>query len=77
MCPRGYGSPRWVGGLGVLFALDLVIVDRKPHEVGMAEAARWVVFSLVCAAVFGLGVWLFAGSDFAVEYFAGYRRVRL
>jgi tellurite resistance protein TerC len=69
--------PAWVWlatvcGLGVLFALDLIIVDRKPHEVGMAEAARWVVFYLACSVAFGLGVWLFAGSDFAVEYFAGY-----
>jgi tellurite resistance protein TerC len=69
--------PAWVwlatvGALGVLFALDLVIVDRRPHEVGMAEAARWVVFYLACAAAFGLGIWLFAGSTFAVEYFAGY-----
>jgi tellurite resistance protein TerC len=69
--------PTWVwlatvGSLGVLFALELVIVERTPHEMGMAEAARWVVFSLACAAVFGLGVWRFAGGDFAVEYFAGY-----
>jgi tellurite resistance protein TerC len=69
--------PAWVwlatvGGLGVLFALDLVIVDRKPHVVRMAEAARWVAFYLACAAAFGLGIWLFAGSDFAVAYFAGY-----
>jgi len=69
--------PTWVwlttvGGLGVLFALDLVIVDRKPHAVGMAEAARWVMFYLACAVAFGLGVWLFAGNDFAVKYFAGY-----
>ena len=69
--------PAWVwlatvGGLGVLFALDLIIVDRKPHVVRMAEAARWVAFYLACAAAFGLGIWLFAGSDFAVAYFAGY-----
>ncbi|MGH3548943.1 MAG: TerC family protein [Pseudonocardiaceae bacterium] len=69
--------PAWVwiatvGAISVLFALDLIIVDRKPHEVGMAEAARWVVFYLACAAVFGLGIWLFAGGTFAVEYFAGY-----
>ncbi len=69
--------PTWVwlatvGGLVGLFALDLVIVDRKPHAVGLAEAARWVVFYIACAAVFGLGVWFFAGSEFAVEYFAGY-----
>lgn len=69
--------PTWVwlatvGGLGVLFALDLIIIKRKPHEMGMAGVARWVVFYLACAAAFGLGVWLFAGSGFAVEYSAGY-----
>ena len=69
--------PTWVwfatvGGLVVLFVLDLVIVDRKPHAVGIAEATRWVVFYIACAAVFGLGVWFFAGGEFAIEYFAGY-----
>lgn len=69
--------PTWVwlatvGGLVVLFALDLVIVDRKPHAVGIAEATRWVVFYIACAAAFGLGVWFFAGSQFAIEYLAGY-----
>lgn len=69
--------PLWVwlatvGGIAVLFALDLFIVDRKPHAVGVAEATRWVVFYLACAAVFGLGVWLFAGSDFGIQFVAGY-----
>jgi tellurite resistance protein TerC len=70
-------TPTWVwlatvGGLCILFAFDLFIVDRKPHAVSIGEAARWVVFYIACAAVFGLGVWLFAGSEFAVEYLAGY-----
>ncbi len=69
--------PTWVwlatiGGLIVLLAFDLFIVDRHPHEVRMAEATRWVVFYVVCAVVFGLGVWHVAGSGFAIEYFAGY-----
>ncbi|MGH3937829.1 MAG: TerC family protein, partial [Pseudonocardiaceae bacterium] len=69
--------PTWVwlatvGGLLVLLALDLFIVDRKPHEVGIAEASWWVMFYVACAVVFGLGVWYFADSRFAVEYFAGY-----
>ncbi|MDQ3760829.1 MAG: TerC family protein [Actinomycetota bacterium] len=69
--------PTWVwlatvGAFFVLFALDLLIVDRNPHEVGIAEAAKWVVFYISCAAVFGLGVWYFAGSQFAVEFVAGY-----
>ena len=69
--------PAWVwlvtvGGLFVLLALDLIIVNRKPHEVSVAEATRWVVFYIGCAVVFGLGVWYFAGGGFATEYFAGY-----
>src|SRR5918998_3098537 len=69
--------PTWVwlatvGGLIVLLVLDLLIVDRKPHEVGVAEASRWVVFYITCAVAFGLGVWFFADGDFAVQYFAGY-----
>lgn len=69
--------PTWVwlatiGSLIVLLSVDLFIVDRKPHEVGTAEATRWVVFYVLCAVVFGLGIWYFAGSVFAVEYFAGY-----
>src|SRR6266496_4165405 len=61
-----------VGGLLALIALDLVIVDRKPHEVTTAEAARWVIFYISCAVVFGIGVWIFAGQSFGVEFFTGY-----
>ena len=59
-------------GLLVLLAVDLVIVDRKPHEVTIPEAARWVAFYILCAVLFGAGIWFFAGQQPAVEYFAGY-----
>ncbi|MCP2255336.1 tellurite resistance protein TerC [Prauserella aidingensis] len=61
-----------IGGLIVLLAIDLVIVDRKPHEVTTGEAARWVVFYVACAVAFGAGVWLLAGHDPGVEFFTGY-----
>jgi tellurite resistance protein TerC len=61
-----------IGGLLVLLAVDLVIVDRKPHEVTVGEAARWVVFYVTVAVLFGLGIWLFADGTHAGEYFAGY-----
>ncbi|MGQ0779017.1 MAG: TerC family protein [Pseudonocardiales bacterium] len=69
--------PTWVwlatiGGLIALLAVDLLLVDHKPHAVSIAEATRWVVFYVLCAVVFGLGIWYFAGDDFAVQYFAGY-----
>jgi len=69
--------PTWVwlatiGGLIALLAVDLLLVDHKPHAVSITEATRWVVFYVLCAVVFGLGIWYFAGDDFAVQYFAGY-----
>ncbi|RCW39533.1 tellurite resistance protein TerC [Halopolyspora algeriensis] len=69
--------PWWVwlatlGGLAVLLLLDLVVVDRKPHEVTTGEAAKWVSFYVGCAILFGIGVWLFGSYHFAVEYFTGY-----
>nr|WP_219905562.1 TerC family protein [Actinopolyspora mortivallis] len=75
--PDTMGVPWWVwlatlAGLLLLILLDLVIVDRKPHEVGAGEATRWVLFYVSCALVFGLGVWFLGGHAFAVEYFTGY-----
>ncbi|WAL63577.1 TerC family protein [Amycolatopsis cynarae] len=61
-----------VAGLLVLIAIDLVIVDRKPHEVTAREALRWVAFYVFCAILFGAGVWIFAGHDPGVEFFTGY-----
>jgi tellurite resistance protein TerC len=61
-----------IGGLLVLLAIDLLIVDRKPHEVTVGEAARWVIFYVAIAVLFGLGIWLFADGTHAGEYFAGY-----
>lgn len=61
-----------IGGLLALIAVDLVIVDHKPHQVSAREAARWVCFYIGCAVVFGAGVWFFAGHDPGVEFFTGY-----
>lgn len=69
--------PAWIwiatlAGLLLLLAIDLVIVDRKPHEVTIGEATRWVMFYIACAAAFGVGIWLFSGGVYAGEFFAGY-----
>ncbi|HVV10298.1 TerC family protein [Amycolatopsis sp.] len=61
-----------IAGLLVLIAIDLVIVDRKPHEVTTKEAAKWVAFYVSCAVLFGAGVWFFAGHEPGVEFFTGY-----
>ncbi|MFC5287964.1 TerC family protein [Actinokineospora guangxiensis] len=69
--------PAWawiatIGGLVLLLAIDLFIVDRKPHEVTVGEAGRWVAFYIACAVAFGIAIWVFSGGTYAGEYFAGY-----
>jgi tellurite resistance protein TerC len=61
-----------IAGLLALIAMDLVIVDRKPHEVTTGEAARWVIFYVSCAILFGIGVFYFAGHEPGLEFFTGY-----
>lgn len=69
--------PLWVwlvtvAGFVLIICADLFLVDHKPHAVTLSEVTRWVVFYVVLAVLFGLGVWFFAGGTFAGEYFAGY-----
>jgi tellurite resistance protein TerC len=61
-----------VAGILVLLAADLFIVDHNPHTIRIAEAAKWVVFYVTCAIVFGLGILVFAGGQYAGEFYAGY-----
>lgn len=69
--------PAWlwlatIGGFIVAFAVDLVVVDRKPHQVTLGEAGRWVAGYLLLAVAFGLAVLALTGPSFAGQFFAGY-----
>ncbi|MGI8706935.1 MAG: TerC family protein [Actinomycetota bacterium] len=61
-----------VGFIVVALLLDLLVLHRDAHEVGMREAAWtsavWIAFGLG----FGAIVWAMFGPDRAGEYFAGY-----
>ncbi len=75
--PPPMSVPAWlwaatIAGLLALVLLDLLVVDRRPRRVGAAEAARWVVFYVGCAATFGVGVWIFGGDDQAAGFATGY-----
>jgi tellurite resistance protein TerC len=65
----------WIATLVVLaavMALDLLIIGRRPHEPSMREAGGWVTFYVALALVFGAGVWVFAGSRYAGEFYTGW-----
>lgn len=45
---------------------------RKPHEPSIGESARWSVFYISLAMLFGVGIGVFSGWTYGSEYFAGY-----
>jgi tellurite resistance protein TerC len=45
---------------------------RTPHEPTLAEAAKWSVFYITLALIFGVGIGVVSGWQFGGEYFAGY-----
>ncbi|MEV5126843.1 TerC family protein [Streptomyces decoyicus] len=59
-------------GLCALIAADFFIGGRKPHEVSLKEAGIWTGVWVALAALFGLGLLLFAGTAPAGEFFAGF-----
>ncbi|MGW5361538.1 TerC family protein [Actinopolymorpha pittospori] len=65
----------WVATVGVLVAIliiDVLVIGRRPHEPSMRESVSWISLYVALAVVFGIGVWLLAGGQYAGEFFAGW-----
>ena len=67
----------WAWGILALVAIGLVALDflghaRNPHPPTAAEAARWTLFYVGLAALFGVGIWLTNGWLYAQEFYAGW-----
>jgi tellurite resistance protein TerC len=53
-------------------ALDLRVFHRRPHKIGLREAAFWSAAWISLSGMFGLGVLWYLGRQPALEYFTGY-----
>jgi TerC family integral membrane protein len=65
----------WIVTLGVTTAIllfDVFIIGRRPHVPSNKETGSALAMYVGLALVFGLGVWYFAGADFATQYYAGW-----
>ena len=67
----------WAWGILALVAIGLVALDflghaRRPQPPTAAEAARWTLFYVGLAAIFGVGIWLTNGWVYAQEFYAGW-----
>jgi tellurite resistance protein TerC len=61
-----------LGLIGALVAFDLWHSHRHPRAIGIPEAARWSVFYVAVAVLFGVAFALVAGWSLGAQYFAGY-----
>jgi tellurite resistance protein TerC len=55
-----------------MLALDLGVFHRKTHVVSLKESLTWTGVWVVLALLFNVGVWHYAGSQKALEFFTGY-----
>ena len=56
----------------VFFIYEFFVHVRKPHEPSIGESARWSVFYISLALLFGVGIGTLSGWTYGGEYFAGY-----
>jgi tellurite resistance protein TerC len=65
----------WIITLGVTIAVllfDVVVIGRRPHEPSKRETATYLTVYIGLAVLFGVWVWFFHGSQFGLEFFAGW-----
>ena len=67
----------WVWAVTALFVVGLIFFDffahvRTPHAPSFQESARWSIFYIALALVFGVVVGMVWGWGPGTEYFAGY-----
>jgi len=58
--------------VGALLVVDVAVVGRRPHIPTTAECLRYLAAYVGLALLFGLGVWLAWGADFAGQFYAGW-----
>lgn len=65
----------WIVTLAVTIAVllfDVVVIGRRPHEPSTRETATALSVYIGMAVAFGVWVWYFHGSQFGLEFFAGW-----
>ncbi len=65
----------WIVTLTVTIAVllfDVMVIGRRPHEPTTRETGTYLSIYIGLAVLFGLWVWYFHGSQFGLEFFAGW-----
>src|SRR5262245_18368752 len=57
--------------LGMLL-LDLLVFNRKAHQVRIKEAILWSLFWIALSLLFNLGIYFSEGRELALQFLSGY-----
>jgi tellurite resistance protein TerC len=55
-----------------MFLLDVAVLHRRAHTVGMREALAWTAAWVTLALGFGAAIYVFKGADKGLEFLTGY-----
>ncbi len=55
-----------------ILLFDVIVIGRRPHEPTRRETVTYLTIYISLAIVFGLWTWFFHGSQFGLEFFAGW-----
>ncbi|MCX2712941.1 TerC family protein [Mycolicibacterium sp. J2] len=55
-----------------ILLFDVIVIGRRPHEPSRRETATYLTIYVSLAVAFGLWTWFFHGSQYGVEFFAGW-----
>jgi tellurite resistance protein TerC len=56
----------------LLLAVDLIVFNRKPHEISIRESLAWSAVWIGIALLFNVGVYYWYGHEAALQYLTGY-----
>lgn len=65
----------WAGFIVFIVAmlvLDLMVFQRKEHEISVREALLWTLFWIVLSLLFNVGVYFYMDVNYAMEFLTGY-----
>lgn len=65
----------WIITLAITVAIllvDVIVIGRQPHEPSTRETATALSIYVGLAVAFGLWVWFFHGSQYGLEFYAGW-----
>lgn len=57
--------------IGILL-FDVLVIGRRPHEPSKRETGTALTIYVALAVAFGIWTWTFHGSEYGVEFFAGW-----